>query len=174
MAKKNKLTKKRKIKRELNSQRTENKNMRNENAILLEKVNSTLADRSESAKIIDDYLRYRKMVVNLAGDLLRLTMGMDNWTRNRLEEAKELLNEEIAGKFADKFDDMNFIVKEQLNLFNKIVPEANDPYEIQEHDIDEAVDDSGNLFIKDVVSPGYKFEDIVIKKAKVTVYKKRR
>jgi len=173
MSKKKNNSRKNRARQELSAQRVKVNSLLKENSALTEKVNLSRAEKEDNADIFEEYLRYRKMFMRLAEVFLRQATGISNWARSRTIEAKAMMDEKTFSEFSTKFNELEFIATEQLKMFEEVLPKKNAPYDFHEHDIDEAVDDSGNLFVKEVVSPGYKFEGVTIKKAKVTVSKRK-
>jgi len=184
------------IKRELESERRKNKDLIKELNTLRELYNeknnvflsgcNSVDDCTENASKNDDLnddavnaipkdslLDYRRCFYKYSKRFLRLCLSMQNWADKQLEQAKLLLKDDNLAKFNNNFNDFTTLIDGLLEEYEIFKPGRNAPYNFDEHDVENRIDDSEGFYVHDVISPGYKLDGKIIRKAKVVVRKKK-
>ena len=126
-----------------------------------------LINNSELLELVD----YRNNFYKRAKRFLRLCLSINNWIHKQLSEARDLLDDAILTKFNKHFEDLSLLIDDVLDEFEIYNPKQNDPYNFEEHDAENDIDDSGDLCIETVVEAGYRLDGNIIRKARVVLKK---
>jgi len=161
--KKPKMSKRMRILKQLGNERRNSQELSKQLFSLSEQIRCAREDDVETL------FEYRSIFFRRSKEFLRLCLGMKNWISGQLLGVKDDLDEASYIKIGNKLEELEFMIDNQLGEFKKIIPALNTPYNFDEHDVSCTIEDSSNLYIKSIISPGYKLDGRVIKKAQVEV-----